>query len=165
MKEKIIAENKNHLKDLIKEEITNNGLLCDLNHIDTSKITDMSFLFEQSKFNGDISQWDTSNVKDMNCIFSYAKFNGDISNWNVENVESMNRFVEWADFDQDISKWKPYKLTDVGYAFEYCYCSYPFWSYYEDKENRKQAIDNYHLYEKLDNKLPEKNLLTKQKKI
>lgn len=35
---------------------------ADLNFIDTSLIKDMSRLFKNSEFNGDISKWDVSNV-------------------------------------------------------------------------------------------------------
>ena len=38
--------------------------------IDVSKITDMSYLFEGTAFNGDISNWDVSNVTDMNDMFA-----------------------------------------------------------------------------------------------
>ena len=42
---------------MIKNEIKEKGLNCDLNHIDVSKITDMSGLFAYSRFIGDISKW------------------------------------------------------------------------------------------------------------
>ena len=69
----IVANNKKHLKELIKNEIKSHGNDCDLNHIDISNITDLSFLFTNSKFNGNISKWDTSNVTDMNCLFAVIK--------------------------------------------------------------------------------------------
>ena len=53
-------ETKDELKKIIKQKIEYEGNECDLNDIDTSNITDMSYLFEDSDFNGDISKWNVS---------------------------------------------------------------------------------------------------------
>ena len=45
------------LKDLIKELIEKRGNKADLNDIDVSQITDMSYLFYGSQFNGNLSKW------------------------------------------------------------------------------------------------------------
>ena len=63
-------ETKEELQDLLKQLIEERGNEGDFNDIDTSKITDMSGLFEYSEFNGDISKWDVSNVKKFNNIFA-----------------------------------------------------------------------------------------------
>ena len=86
---KYFPETNDELQDIIKQRIEKEGNKCNLNDIDVSKITDMSYLFMYSEFNGYISDWDVSNVKYMNCMFRHSKFNQDISSWNVSNVEDM----------------------------------------------------------------------------
>ena len=80
--EKIIATDKT-IKEIVKNEIKRLGLTADLNHIDTSKVTDMSYLFYGTIFDGDISNWDVSNVENMNYMFYNSQFNQDISKWNI----------------------------------------------------------------------------------
>ena len=70
---------KKELRDLIEELIEERGNKADLNDVDVSQITDMSYLFYESKFNGDISNWDVRNVKKMSDMFCRSKFNRDIS--------------------------------------------------------------------------------------
>ena len=43
-------------------------------------------MFENSKFNGDISNWDVSNVTTMKEMFLHSMFNGDLSKWNVGHL-------------------------------------------------------------------------------
>ena len=104
---------KDELKDIIDKTIKEQGNKCDLNFIDTSLITDMSEMFADSKFNGDISKWNVSNVKNMRYMFSDSKFNGDISNWNVSNVENMECMFYDSKFNGDISKWNVSNVTNT----------------------------------------------------
>ena len=71
------------LMDIIHDRIEQEGTNCDLNDIDVSKITDMSYLFYVSDFNGDISKWDVSNVEVMVFMFGKSTFNRDISKWKI----------------------------------------------------------------------------------
>ena len=97
--------NKYQLKDLIKEAINKYGNNVDLNYIDTSQITDMSWLFFNSSFDGDISRWDVSNVKYMNSMFECSEFNKQIDQWNISNVVNMHNIFKDSKFDQDLYKW------------------------------------------------------------
>jgi hypothetical protein len=133
-KNTLFPKTKEELQNMIKKEVKEIGYHCSLNHIDVSKITDMSSLFDDSElyyFKGDISGWDVSNVKDMKLMFFDCDFNGDLSDWDVSNVENMagmfsnskfkNKSIrDWdvsnvksmsvmfnmSDFNQDISNWK-----------------------------------------------------------
>jgi len=102
---KFFPKNIDELKQIIDAQINKYGLEVDLNNIDVSQITDMSYLFHASKFNGNISKWDVSNVKNMFSMFSNSVFNGDISNWNVHNVRHMSWMFKQSKFNQDISNW------------------------------------------------------------
>ena len=81
---------RDELKQLVDKLIKERGNKADLNDIDTSKITDMSYMFRESYFNGDISKWDVSNVENMHSMFFKSDFNGDISQWDVSNVKDMS---------------------------------------------------------------------------
>ena len=81
VKTTVQPENKYELKDIIEDTIKEQGFNCDLNFIDTSKITDMSALFSDSEFNGDISKWDVSNVEDMKYVFNRSPLEGNEPDW------------------------------------------------------------------------------------
>ena len=105
------------LKEIIEYRISKEGPNCDLNDIDTSLITDMSWLFYGLKFNGDISKWNTSKVKNMDSMFSDSVFNGDISNWDVSNVNRMSHMFARSKFNGDISDWNVSNVEDMKYMF------------------------------------------------
>ena len=66
---KYFPKTKKELKDIILQRIKAEGNEVDLNDIDVSEITDMSELFRETNFNGDISKWDVSNVTNMRSMF------------------------------------------------------------------------------------------------
>lgn len=138
---------KEELYDIVESEIKKNGNECSLNHIDVSKITDLSTLFCDSKFDGDISDWNVSNATSMRAMFAYSefssknsdiskwdvsnvttmkymfsgsKFNGDISNWDVSNVTNMHEMFVKSKFDGDISNWDVSSVTDMVNMFDRC---------------------------------------------
>ncbi len=122
-------QTKKELADIIKNTCKKKGWNCDLNFIDTSKITDMSLLFSDiptcfggydlEKFNGDISKWDTSNVTNMFSMFDGALFfNHPLNNWDVSNVTNMSfMFEEAKKFNQSLNNWNTSKVTSMTKMF------------------------------------------------
>ena len=108
------------LKKLIDDRISNEGINCDLNDIDTSLITNMTYLFYNSNFIGDISKWNTSKVTNMSGMFSKSNFNGDISNWDVSKVEDMSWMFDKSKFNSDISNWNINKDCKAFNMFNEC---------------------------------------------
>lgn len=115
---RVVAKDKAHLETLIRDTIKKQGVKCDLNFIDVSKVKDMSKLFSLSNFNGDISKWDVSNVTNMSNMFEYSKFNGDISKWDVSKVKTMCSMFDGAKFNGNISKWDVHNVLDMRWMFE-----------------------------------------------
>ena len=119
---KYFPQTKEELKEIIENRIKDEGNRVDLNDIDVSNITDMSRLFRDTNFNGNVSNWDVSNVTDMSYMFSYCNsFNQDISTWNVSNVTNMRfMFFECESFNKDISSWDVSNVTDMQDMFYKC---------------------------------------------
>ena len=94
-------------EDAIKPTFTNgSGLFhnlmyyaeeVDFSHLDTSNITDMSYMFERVKIrNLDLSSFDTSNVTTMYYMFKYSE------------IEEL-----------DLTSFSAEKLVDISYMFSY----------------------------------------------
>ena len=132
-------KDKDELIDCIIDKLDKEGYgtkdnPLDLNDIDTSNITDMSYLFDiddgelqDLSKNGhfDISDWDVYNVINMKCIFYGSSFDDDISNWDVSNVKTMTSMFYNSAFsgkNGGISKWNVRNVEDMTCMF----CKTPF---------------------------------------
>jgi surface protein len=87
---------------------------------DVSRITDMSYLFQNAKsFRCDLSEWDTSNVTNMAGMFLGASsFNGDVSDWDVSGVTNMGEmfYGAWT-FNRDLSRWDTSRVANRNLTF------------------------------------------------
>ena len=83
------------LVKIIKTEVEKKGWNCSLNHIDTSKITDMTQLFSGDGFNDG---------------YGLRKFNGDISKWNVSNVKQTPHMFTYSLLEKNPPTWYKYQL-------------------------------------------------------
>lgn len=95
---RVIPETKEELESIIEKELKRQGTDVDLNFIDTSKITDMSYLFiNLGHRNLKIDKWNTSNVTNMRCMFYCAyKFTSDLSKWVLSNVKDLHYMFHGA---------------------------------------------------------------------
>ena len=119
--DKVQPKNKKQLKQLINYAFKHKQY--DLNFIDTSEITDMSWLFDNVKHNFDISSWDVSNVTNTEFMFGFCnKFDCDLSYWDVSNVTNMySMFTMCKNFKgKGLENWDVSKAEDIRYMFSGC---------------------------------------------
>src|SRR5574344_3000958 len=90
----------------------------DLSKLDVSEITDMSSIFRQSNFNGNISNWNTSNVTDMEWMFFNAKsFNQYIGKWDTSKVTSMEGMFDYAESFNQAINFDTSNVVKMSYMF------------------------------------------------
>ena len=95
----------------------------DISNWDTSKVIDMSYMFMGCENIPDISNWDTSKVVDMSYMFKGCKKIPDISNWNTSNVKNLSGLFYnsvYLTFLPDISKWNIQNVENMSKMFDGC---------------------------------------------
>ena len=89
----------------------------DISKVITTKVTDMSSLFNGKDINGNISSWDVSNVTSMYNMFIFSDFNQDISDWDVSSVTNMRGMFYDTPFNQPIGNWDVSSVTYMKWLF------------------------------------------------
>ncbi len=89
---------------------------------DLSEINNMGAAFSgcTSLGNTDVfTNWDLSNVTNTTFMFLNSSFNGDISNWDVSKVSYMDgMFLNASNFNQDLGDWDISNLRDAYNIFK-----------------------------------------------
>ena len=99
-------EDKYELKRTINKLIKERGNKADFNDIDTSKIDDMSFLFDRTSFDGDISRWNVSSVESMEGMFWQAKnFDQNLDEWNINPRCNISSIFYGCPLEKHPPKW------------------------------------------------------------
>ena len=115
---KYFPQDKNELQALVDD------FSVDLGDIDTSRITSMAFLFQDSmrlNYRG-LDKWDTSSVRDMSAMFKGAVYFDDtipfIDEWDTSKVENMDyMFASVGGGQLHISKWDTSSVTSMRGMF------------------------------------------------
>ena len=107
------------IKEVQLRYLCKNHELYNVTKLNTSEITDMSFMFWGAKsFNQDISSWDVSNVVNMRGMFWRAKsFNQDISSWDVSYIAVMGIMFENCPIEEK-NKPKQIKRSNNGKSYK-----------------------------------------------
>ena len=117
------------IQEIIDKTHPKKGDTIDLNHLDVSRVEDMSYLFysylnyiDFTDYNFNVSKWDVSNVTNMESMIDGCKyFNCDLSKWDVSNVINMNdMFYGCENFNCDLSRWDVSNVEDMGCMFFGC---------------------------------------------
>ena len=81
--------------------------------------TNMSLMFFNTTFNGNISQWGTSRVTSTYSMFEAAPlFHQDLRLWDVSSVTTFSRMFNGARaFNGDVTTWDMRRAVDLTYMF------------------------------------------------
>ena len=124
-------QTKEELRDSIRKYIDilkpRRGETVDLNWIDTSKIDDMSGLFDdrstKKDLNYNVSEWDVSNVTNFANMFSWCKnFDCDLSGWDVSSGKYFSgMFTRCVNFKgKGLDDWKINRDANTYQMFKGC---------------------------------------------
>ena len=98
--------------------VFNNGGSSDINNwnINTVSNVSMNSMFQlNTVFNQPIGNWNTSRVTNMTGMFQQASFNQPIGNWNTSAVTNMaSMFNINSNFNQDIGNWNIGAVTSIS---------------------------------------------------
>jgi len=93
----------------------------DFSKIDTSKVTDMSYMFFRSNFSSvDLSSWNTKRLRYVGHLFSGAikPKNIDLSSWDVRGLLGADNMFSSAGTEHiNLSGWNSNQLTDTSNMF------------------------------------------------
>lgn len=77
-----------------------------LENLDVSQIEDLSSVFRNTSYNGDLSKWNVSSCENMNFMFAYSYFNNcSLKDWDLSNCKDLNRTFSYSNFNGDLSNW------------------------------------------------------------
>lgn len=130
--ETLVPDSFIELLRIVTARINTEGPECDLNDIDVSKIRNLSYLFANTAFDGDISDWDVSNCKSFNAMFYRSAFSGknsDLSRWDIHNADDFAHMFDGSKFDgRQIYGWDIPENADMQNMFDLRYeNSWPKW--------------------------------------
>lgn len=118
----IIANNDN-LQKIVLDQINAFGKDADMNHIDTSEVTQMIDTFSKTNFCGDVSKWNVSNVASFNSTFAFCKdFDCDLSQWETTSAKSMiGMFWSCVHFiGKGLERWNMSNVSQLNGMFYRC---------------------------------------------
>lgn len=115
--QKILKASDETIQDIVNDGLRRYGRRADLNYIDVSIVTDMSYLFYNVDFNGDVSKWNTSNVRYMYSMFELSTFNGKVSSWDISKVIDMSHMFAESNFNRSINRWDLRHIKKIDMLF------------------------------------------------
>ena len=98
----------------------------DLSNLDTSGVTNMSFMFGECSglTSLNVTKFDTSNVTDMSYMFYYCSglTSLDLSNFDTSSVTDMSHMFQYCNnlTSLDLSNWNTSNVTSMNYMFGDC---------------------------------------------